>query len=130
VTEMFCKRMAVIHMKGRARLEALREEHRVESERLLEVFGEVLAAAREATEPDQDIPEPPAGPCAGDEDGVLGAEAAPASDDVGEADAGDPVDEQEEMARRAGALVLKALASARRTSRSSASRPASHTGRC
>ena len=110
VTEMFCKRMAVIHKKGRARLEALREEHRVESERLLEVFGEVLAAAREATEPDQDIPEPPAGPCAGDEDGVLGAEAAPASDDVGEADAGDPVDEQEEMARRAGALVLKALA--------------------
>ena len=62
VTEMFCKRMAVIHKKGRARLEALREEHRVESERLLEVFGEVLAAAREATEPDQDIPEPPPGP--------------------------------------------------------------------
>jgi hypothetical protein len=43
VTDMFCKRMAVIHKKGRARLEALREEHRVESERLLEVFGEVLA---------------------------------------------------------------------------------------
>ena len=28
VTEMFCKRMAVIHKKGRARLDALREEHR------------------------------------------------------------------------------------------------------
>jgi hypothetical protein len=51
VTEMFCKRMAVIHKKGRARLEALREEHRAESERLLEVFGDVLAAVREAAEP-------------------------------------------------------------------------------
>ena len=51
VTEMFCKRMAAIHKKGRARLEALREEHRAESERLLEVLGDVLAAAREAAEP-------------------------------------------------------------------------------
>lgn len=50
VTEMFCKRMAVVHKKGRARLEALREEHRAESERLLEVFGDVLAAVREAAE--------------------------------------------------------------------------------
>lgn len=50
VTDMFCKRMAVIHRKGRDRLEELREEHRAESERLLEVFGEVLAAAKEATE--------------------------------------------------------------------------------
>ena len=47
---MFCKRMAIIHRKGRERLEALREAHRAESERLLEVFGEVLAAAREASE--------------------------------------------------------------------------------
>jgi len=51
VTEMFCKRMAVIHRKGRDRLEELREEHRAESERLLEVFGDVLAAAREASAP-------------------------------------------------------------------------------
>ena len=34
------------------RPEDLREEHRAESERLLEVFGEVLAAAREASEPE------------------------------------------------------------------------------
>src|SRR5260370_1459016 len=52
VTDMFCKRMAIIHRKGRDRLEDLREEHRAESERLLEVFGEVLAAAREASEPE------------------------------------------------------------------------------
>lgn len=50
VMDMFCKRMAVIHKRGRARLEALREEHRAESERLLEVFGDVLAAVREAAE--------------------------------------------------------------------------------
>jgi len=48
VTDMFCKRMAIIHRKGRERLEELREAHRAESERLLEVFGDVLAAAREA----------------------------------------------------------------------------------
>ena len=51
VTDMFCKRMAIIHRKGKDRLEELREEHRAESERLLEVFGEVLAAAREASTP-------------------------------------------------------------------------------
>lgn len=45
VTEMFCKRMAIIHRKGRERLEELREAHRAESERLLEVLGDVLAAA-------------------------------------------------------------------------------------
>jgi hypothetical protein len=49
VTDMFCKRMAIIHRKGRERLEELREAHRAESERLLEVFGDVLAAARQAT---------------------------------------------------------------------------------
>jgi hypothetical protein len=51
VTDMFCKRMAIIHRKGRERLEELREAHRAESERLLEVFGDVLAAVREATAP-------------------------------------------------------------------------------
>jgi len=54
VTDMFCKRMAIIHRKGRERLEELREAHRAESERLLEVFGDVLAAAREATAADED----------------------------------------------------------------------------
>src|SRR5271165_206055 len=54
VTDMFCKRMAIIHRKGRARLEELREGHRTESERLLEVFGDVLAAVREATAAEED----------------------------------------------------------------------------
>jgi TnpA family transposase len=106
VTDMFCKRMAVIHKKGRARLEALREEHRVESERLLEVFGEVLAAAREATVPAEDIPGPPAEPSAGGGDVVVIEPEVPLGDDVVE----DGAAAEEEIARRAGALVLKALA--------------------
>ncbi|EHY87515.1 Tn3 family transposase [Saccharomonospora azurea] len=49
VATMFCKRMAVLHKKGRERLAELHEQHRAESERLLDVFGDVLAGAREAT---------------------------------------------------------------------------------
>jgi TnpA family transposase len=111
VTEMFCKRMAVIHKKGRVRLEALREEHRIESERLLEVFGEVLAAAREATAPAEGVAEPPAEPAEGS-DGVIGTGLAPGNDSVvGDEAAGqDRVDARQEIARRAGALVLGALA--------------------
>ena len=52
VVTMFCKRMAAIHHKGRDHLEALREAHRAESERLLGVLGDVLSAVREATGPD------------------------------------------------------------------------------
>ena len=52
VVTMFCKRMAAIHKKGRDHLEALREAHRAESERLLGVFGDVLSAVREATAAD------------------------------------------------------------------------------
>jgi hypothetical protein len=48
VCDMFCKRIAAIHKRGRERLDELREEHRAESERLLGVFGDVLGAAREA----------------------------------------------------------------------------------
>ncbi len=111
VTEMFCKRMAVIHKKGRAQLEALREEHRVESERLLEVFGEVLAAAREAAAPTEDILEPPAEPVGGDEGDVVEPEASPGAGIAGhDLIPADQVDAEEEIARRAGALVLKALA--------------------
>ena len=43
VVTMFCKRMAAIHKKGRDHLEALREAHRAESERLLGVLGDVLS---------------------------------------------------------------------------------------
>lgn len=92
VVTMFCKRMAALHKKGRDRLEELREQHRAESERLLGVFGAVLAAAREATTPtDAD----PGG------DGSAGA-----VEDVREVPgAGADV----EVAERAGRLVLKAL---------------------
>jgi len=91
VTDMFCKRMAIIHRKGRERLEELREAHRAESERLPEVFGDVLAA-REATAADED-----------DQEG-------PAADPSAENNAGgDREDDGEQAARRAGALVLKAL---------------------
>ncbi len=62
---MFCKRMAAIHKKARDRLQELREAHRAESERLLGVFGDVLAVAREATsapetstDSDTPVPEP------------------------------------------------------------------------
>ena len=63
VATMFCKRMAVIHKKGKARLAELHEQHRAESERLLDVFGDVLAGAREATSPADEgaaAPEPAA----------------------------------------------------------------------
>lgn len=51
VVTMFCKRMAAIHKKGRDHLEELREQHRAESERLLGVFGDVLAVVRDALTP-------------------------------------------------------------------------------
>jgi TnpA family transposase len=51
VVTMFCKRMAIITSKARDRLEELREQHRAESERLLGVFGDVLAGVREALGP-------------------------------------------------------------------------------
>ncbi|MFC7641327.1 DUF4158 domain-containing protein [Streptosporangium lutulentum] len=54
VATMFCKRMAVIHKKGKERLQELHEQHRAESERLLDVFGDILAGAREATAPADD----------------------------------------------------------------------------
>ncbi|MEU9872821.1 hypothetical protein AB0C87_33825 [Actinomadura sp. NPDC048021] len=60
VVTMFYKRIAAIHKRGRDNLEALREAHRAESERLLGEFGEVLAAAREvgsdAAPPDAAVP--------------------------------------------------------------------------
>lgn len=49
LAEMFCRRLAVLHKRGREELEAIRERHRAETERLWGVFGQVLAGAREAT---------------------------------------------------------------------------------
>lgn len=54
VVIMFCKRMAAITKKARERLEELREAHRAESERLLGVFGDVLAGVREALGPESE----------------------------------------------------------------------------
>lgn len=51
VCDMFCKRIAAIHKRGRELLDELRSQHREESERLLGVFGDVLGAAREAIAP-------------------------------------------------------------------------------
>ncbi|MGH3410920.1 MAG: DUF4158 domain-containing protein, partial [Streptosporangiaceae bacterium] len=51
VVTMFCKRMAAITSKAQDKLKELREEHRAESERLLGVFGDVLAGVRETLGP-------------------------------------------------------------------------------
>jgi hypothetical protein len=51
VVTMFCKRMAAITSKAKDKLEELREAHRAESERLLGVFGDVLAGVRETLGP-------------------------------------------------------------------------------
>jgi hypothetical protein len=51
--------MAAITKKARERLEELREAHRAESERLLGVFGDVLAGVREALGPESEDSESP-----------------------------------------------------------------------
>ncbi|MEU8310548.1 hypothetical protein AB0C84_44005 [Actinomadura sp. NPDC048955] len=53
---MFCKRMATLHKKGRERLEEIQAANRAETERLIGVLGDVLAAAREATTPTDSSP--------------------------------------------------------------------------
>ncbi|MGP3920344.1 DUF4158 domain-containing protein [Nonomuraea sp. 10N515B] len=91
VVTMFCKRIATIHKKGRDQLEALREAHRAESERLLGVFGDVLDGVREAVTPaEPDAADPPT-------DGASTDPAASAGSGSGD------------VAERAGRLVLKAL---------------------
>jgi len=116
VTGMFCKRMAIIHRKGRDRLEELREEHRTESEHLLEVFGDVLAAARDAAAV---IVEPPgrelgsADPGAvAEDDAATIADALVVADDEPAAQAeGGSVDASGtgELAARTGRGMLRAL---------------------
>jgi TnpA family transposase len=48
LAEMFCRRMATIHKRGREHLEAVRERQRADTERLWSVFGRVLDGARTA----------------------------------------------------------------------------------
>jgi TnpA family transposase len=48
LAEMFCKRMATIHRRGRELLAEIQERQRERSERMMAVFGDVLAVAREA----------------------------------------------------------------------------------
>ena len=116
VTDMFCKRMAIIHRKGRDRLEELREEHRAESEHLLEVFGDVLAAA--ARDAAAVIAQPPvqelgsADPDAvADNDAAAAADALAAHDEPVVQEEGGSVDDSgvDELAARTGRGVLKAL---------------------
>ncbi len=90
VVTMFCKRMAAITKKARERLEELREAHRAESERLLGVFGDVLAGVREALGPAESED---------GEDQCLDA-ASPAVEPIGV------------VCERAGRMVLKTLAEA------------------
>ncbi|MEV2272428.1 hypothetical protein [Nonomuraea africana] len=91
VVTMFCKRMAAIHKKGRDQLEALREMHRAESERLLGVFGDVLDGVREALSPSEHQ-------LSGDDSATVATTQSSPDDDG-----------QDAVAERAGRLVLKAL---------------------
>ncbi len=125
VTDMFCKRMAVIHRKDKDRLEELREQHRAESERLLEVSGDVLAAAKDAAvqsgqppEADQVSTGPDArdGRAEGRADGAgwvadTAVDGEPAVDDDSDGGSVDAAG-ADEIAARTGRLVLKALESA------------------
>lgn len=128
VTDMFCKRLAIIHRKGKDRLEELREEHRAESGRLLEVFGDVLAAAKDAAAPTEQPPMDPdqasAGPDAEGEHAEDGEDPADGDSDGDDATVdggladhdkdGASVDASgaDELAARTGRLVLKALEAA------------------
>jgi hypothetical protein len=85
--------MAAIHKKGRDHLEALREAHRAESERLLGVFGDVLSVVREAMTPAET-------PADSGGDTVVAGETPPAVVAPGTV---------QEVAERAGRLVLKTL---------------------
>ena len=97
VVTMFCKRMAAITKKARDKLEELREAHRAESERLLGVFGDVLADVRDALGPP--------GPADGDGEAYeLAADAAGA--------AGEDAEPIGVVCERAGRMVLKTLAGA------------------
>ncbi|MBW8482621.1 Tn3 family transposase [Actinomadura parmotrematis] len=90
VVTMFCKRIAAIHKRGRDHLEALREAHRAESERLLEVFGDVLSVVQEAASP--------AGAPTGLGDGTVASDPVPVA-----------LPTAQEVAERAGRMVLKTL---------------------
>jgi TnpA family transposase len=90
VVTIFCKRMANLHKKARERLAELREQHRAEFERLLGVFGEVLAAAREAATPVATTDSP-------DDEHTVQDKAAPGPD------------ADDDVVERTGRLVLKTL---------------------
>lgn len=94
VATMFCKRMAAIAHKARERLEELRAAHRAESERLLGVFGDVLAGVRDLLGPDT----------ANDLDAGENL--------VGEDTVASGVGSMGSVAERAGRMVLKTFADA------------------
>jgi TnpA family transposase len=94
VVTMFCKRMAAITGKAQDKLKELREEHRAESERLLGVFGDVLAGVRETLGPT----EIEQGNTIDEERGVDGAMAVPVE-----------VEPIAVVAERTGRMLLKTL---------------------
>ncbi len=103
---MYCKRLARVHKQARDRFEALREASRVEAERLVDVFGDVLAAVRESIEAPEPVEEQDedAGESAGDNTGQ------PEADAEGEEDSEKKAREQARtLAERAGRAVLATL---------------------
>ena len=62
VVMMFGRRIAAIRKRGRAGLEETRERHRAETGRLREVFGQVLAGAREAVGEEEGLSDSRCGP--------------------------------------------------------------------
>jgi len=87
LAEMVCRRMATIHKRGRDDLADIRDRQRTDTERLWSVFGDVLSAARQATQP---MVRP------GDDETEVEAASSAAIDD--------------ETVKRAGSLILDSLA--------------------
>ena len=56
VVTMFCKRVGALHNKARQQLEALRDRHRADSERLIGVFADVLGVVRTALDDEHGVP--------------------------------------------------------------------------
>lgn len=95
LAEMLCRRMATIHKRCREDLADIRNRQRRETERLWSVFGSVLAAARQATDPDgQTVYDDPDGPDAVADEGGRGVGVREFDDDT---------------VQRAGTLMLESL---------------------
>jgi TnpA family transposase len=108
VVAMFRRRVAAIHKRGRLELDEIRERHRAETERLWEVFGQLLAGAREALGQDEQD-EPSGEPL---EENLPGESVAEEQQDETADDAGLDEEEARALHERAGRLMLAPLAEA------------------